>query len=266
MRFARTFVLAFLFLLLTLPALPQQTATSTVQRDPQALGILAQALATSGGATLIASLRDFTASGSVTYSWAGSQVQGTATLRALGMSSFRLDTNLPQGMRSWSATSGKGYVKETTGQVNPIPSHNTMHLPALSFPQWKIADILSNAALSVSNSGTSTYGTHQLVVIHVQLPVDDSSDPGGFISHLSATDLLIDAVNFQVVTIRDAFHPTRDSMLDVVHEISFADYRLVHGSLVPFSFTESVDGQQTWSIQLKSSTFNTGLTAADFQL
>lgn len=266
MRLGRTYVVAFLSLVLTLTASSQQTATLTVQRDPQAIALLNQAQKALGGASLIALLQDFTASGSITYFWAGSQELGTATLRALGMSSFRLDANLPQGTRSWSATSGKGYVKEPTGQVNPIPSHNTMHLPALSFPQWKIADLLSNASLSVSNLGTATYGTHQVTVVHVQLPVDDSTDPGGFISHLSATDFLIDAANFQVVAIRDALHPARNSMLDVVHEISFADYRLVNNSLVPFSFTERVDGQETWSIQLNSITFNTGLTAADFQL
>jgi len=46
-------------------------------------------LSVSGGTTHIDSIADFTATGSITYFWAGSQVQGTATVRALatGLSS-----------------------------------------------------------------------------------------------------------------------------------------------------------------------------------
>ncbi len=80
-------------LLLTFPNLhPAQTSTTAPQRDSQALTILNQALSTSGGSTAVASIKDFTATGSITYHWAGSQVQGTATVRALATTSFTTAT------------------------------------------------------------------------------------------------------------------------------------------------------------------------------
>ena len=269
MRFARTFVLAFLSLLLAFSAFPQQTATTTQpppQRDPQAIAVLTQALNAAGGATLTASLQDFTASGSITYFWAGSSVQGAATIRALGLANFRVDATLPEGVRSWVTTRDQGSIRDTNGKVSPILWHNTIHLGALSLPQLKIANALNDSTLSVQYSGTDTFSSHQEAVIRVKEPTDSSTDPGGIFSHLSAMDLLIDVSTYQVICVRDALHPPGNSMQDVRHEIAFADFRVVNGSLIPFSVTETIAGQETWSLQLDVITFNTGLTNADFQL
>lgn len=256
----------FAALLVTFPNSPAsaQTAT-TVRRDPQALAVLQQAVAVGGG-TVLGSIQDFTATGSITYFWAGSQVQGTATIRALATTSFRVDANLPQGTRSWAVISSKGSTKETDGHITLIPRNNAMHLGALSFPQWKIASILNDPTLSVQYSGTVSFDSHRVNVVHVQLPVDQSTDQAAVESHVSAMDFLIDTTTYQVVAIRDALHPAQDSLQDVAHEISFADYRSVNGCLVPFTVTETTGGQQTWTMQVSSITFNTGLTSADFQL
>jgi hypothetical protein len=45
----------------------------------------------------------------------------------------------------------------------------------------------------------------------------------------------------------------------------FSDYRAINGILVPFSITERVAGQTTWTIQLSQIAFNTGLGDTDFQ-
>jgi hypothetical protein len=265
MRVAR-FVLCFLLAFASSPRLNSQQSTTAVQRDPQAIALLSQALTASGSATLTASLHDFTASGSITYFWAGSQVQGTATIRALGITSFRVDATLPEGVRSWVTTQDQGSIRETNGQVSPILWHNTIHLGALTLPQWKIANVLNDWTLSVQYSGTDSFSGHQVAVIRVQKPTDASTDPGGIFSHLSAMDFLIDVATYQVIGVRDALHPLRDSMQDIRHEIAFADFRVVNGSLVPFSITETIAGQETWSLRLDVITFNTGLTNADFQL
>jgi hypothetical protein len=259
-------ILSFLLILSSSPRLNSQQSRATPQRDPQAIALLTQALTASGGATLTASLHDFTASGSVTYFWAGSQVQGTATIRALGVTSFRLDAALPEGVRSWATTQGQGLIKETNGQVSQILWHNTIHLGALNLPQWKIANVLNNSTFSVQYYGTDTFSGHQVALIRVQKPTDASTDPGGIFSHLSAMDFLIDVATYQVIGVRDALHPPGNSMQDVRHEIAFADFRVVNGSLIPFSITETVAGQETWSLRLDLITFNTGLTNADFQL
>jgi len=247
------------------PASPQLSTTAP-QRDQQALAILNQSLAATGGARKLATIQDFIAAGSITYFWAGDQVQGAATIRAVGTTSFRIDANLPRGARSWAIASGKGALRETNGQNHLNPFSNAIHLPSLTFPQWKILAALSDSSLSIQYSGVTNYRGSPVNIIRVVEPVSTSTDPSGIVSHLSAMEFLIDVSTSRVRRNTDAFHPPFHPMQDVGHEIAFADYRPISGSLVPFSIAEALAGQETWTLQLSSIAFNTGLTSADFQL
>ncbi len=252
----------FAALLVTLPNSPASPQTaSTVLRDSQALAVMQQAVAV-GGSTSLGSIQDFTATGSITYFWAGSQVQGTATVRALATTSFRVDANLPQGTRSWVASYGSGTVRNTDGSLVPIPSNNTQNLGALTFPLLKVAAALNNTSLSIQYLSLTSFSGHQVHVIHVQQGLSSSTD---IISHLSATDFLIDATTYQILLVRDAIHPSDRATQDILHEIEFSDFRPTSGCVVPFSVTERVGGQQTWMLQLSAISFNTGLSDADFQ-
>ncbi len=263
MRVAR-FVLSLLLVFASSSRLNSQESTATAaQRDPQAVTILNQVLAASGGSTAVASIQDFTASGSIIYFWAGSEVQGTATVRALATTSFRVDANLPQGTRSWVASYGNGTIRNTDGSLARIPSNNTQNLGALTFPLLKVAAALNNTSLSIQYLSLTNFSGHQVHVIHVQRGLSSSTD---IISHLSAIDFLIDATTYQIILVRDSFHSAERAMQDMLHEIEFSDFRPTGGCLVPFSITERVGGQQTWTLQLSAISFNTGLTDANFQL
>jgi hypothetical protein len=48
------------------------------------------------------------------------------------------------------------------------------------------------------------------------------------------------------------------------YELIFEDYRTQDGAAIPFSITERMNGQKTWTITLDSVTTNTGLSDADF--
>src|SRR5690242_5739911 len=99
MRLAKIVLLFSLTSLASVQLKPQQSSV-TVQRDPLALAVLTQAVAAAGGTDAIASIQDFTASGTITYFWAGQGVHGPVTLRGVGTQQFRLDANLPEGTRS----------------------------------------------------------------------------------------------------------------------------------------------------------------------
>ncbi len=73
------------FLYLALGALVfQLVSTKPVQgqSDPGAVAILKQSLAALGAANPVNPMQDFVATGTITYFWAGEQVQGPATVRA----------------------------------------------------------------------------------------------------------------------------------------------------------------------------------------
>src|SRR3972149_5517149 len=105
MRFLRPLVLAFL-LFGPLPIWAQEISVEQAKRpepirDPQALTIIAQSLAVAGGEQAFSGLHDYTASGRiVSYRSKDDQVYGTVTLRGRETRQFRMDANLPLGVRS----------------------------------------------------------------------------------------------------------------------------------------------------------------------
>src|SRR5487761_474089 len=121
MRILRLGSFPFLGVLVFATTVYAQQPTAPAARDPQAVSVLTKCLTASGGAQAISAIQDFTATGNVTYFWAGEQVQGSVTVRGIGAGDFRLDANLPDGTRSWAATGLDGNVKDATGKTTNIP-------------------------------------------------------------------------------------------------------------------------------------------------
>ncbi|MGH9327769.1 MAG: hypothetical protein ACRD2B_13960 [Terriglobia bacterium] len=102
-------------------ASPPQLPAVVSASDAQAEAALAQALNAAGGSELLATLQDFTASGTIAYSWAGKAAQGTVTLRGRGLDQFRLDAVLLGGTRSWAVSHGLGTFEKPVGAQTPVP-------------------------------------------------------------------------------------------------------------------------------------------------
>src|ERR1700730_2739153 len=92
---------ALLFVvLLTIPVWAQQTSqqtgrqstleASTPTRDVQAIDVVQRALNAAGGVTVLGAITDYTASGTVTYHWAGRDVEGSVSLNGRGLHQFRM--------------------------------------------------------------------------------------------------------------------------------------------------------------------------------
>ena len=116
-----TTVAVFLFLA------PFAQGQTTVSRDPQAVSLLTQSVNAAFGSTGLSTYRDFTATGTITYFWAGDQVLGSATVKGRGPAEFRIDASLPMGTRSYAVNYGVGALKDTDGTLKPIPFHNTVN-------------------------------------------------------------------------------------------------------------------------------------------
>jgi hypothetical protein len=265
MRFARMHVLAFVSLFLAFPVFAQQTAT-IVRRDPQALLVLQQCLSAAGGSTALSAIQDVTGTGSITYFWAGQQVQGTVTVRDRGTGQFRLDANLSAGTRSWAVSNGDGSLKDTDGTTSDIPFHNAMSLGGLTFPFLAIATAAQNASTSVLDLGLVTADGRQARQIRVQQNLPSATELQRTFSKLATKDFFVDATSFQLLKIQDVTHPPKNFTEDYSHEIYFSDYRTVNGVLVPFGISEKIAGQQTWVVQLTQVTFNNNPSDLDFQL
>ena len=240
--------------------------TQTAVKDPSAVGALNAAINAAGGALALSPIQDFTASGTITYFWGLEPIQGSATVKARGYDQFRLDANLPEGIRSYALSHGQGALKEPDGTLKRIPYHNTVNVGIVTFPYQCIEVRLNDPSMSITDMGlvTSDAGG-QLHRIHAQ-PHYPSWQDNGTLSKLLAMDYFLDPVTSLVSKTIDATHPDQTLTKSFPHATDFENYAVVNGVKVPMLVRETIDGQTTWELRLSNISFNTGLSDADFTL
>jgi len=254
----------FLVLLAARPSATQQTSGTAVPRDPQAMAVITKALNAAGGVSALAAIQDITATGTITYYWAGEEVQGTVKVKGRGTGQFRLDATLLNGVRSWAVNNGTGFVKEMDGSNNQIPYHNTVNFGNLTFPLYFMSTVAQDTSTSVIYVGLETKNSNQVHHVRTQKVFPSNADASAILTKLTTRDFFIDSATFHLVSTLDMVHPVNASTIDYSHEMQFSDNRFVNGVLVPFSIVEVATGQRTYSIQLNQVTFNTGLQDSDF--
>jgi outer membrane lipoprotein-sorting protein len=257
------FVLA---LFVTQLSAAQQTSTSAVQRDPQAIAVISKALNAAGGVSALAAIQDFTGSGTVTYNWGDSPIQGNVTVKGRGLAQFRVDATLPEGMHSWVMNNGSALEKHHDGTVTSLPFPLTLRPANSTFPFSRLLTALQDTSWSISSVRTVEHGGQQGYDIGLQKMYTDGSDPSGFKSRATKTDFIIDINTFLVLSIQDKAYRKDGSPGDAPHEMQFSNYQSFNGVLVPSSITELISGQQTSTIELSQFTFNSGLGDSDFEL
>ncbi len=234
--------------------------------DAQAVAILQQSLIAAAGTRGLANIQDFTASGTITYFWAGQQVQGTATVRGRGSDQFRLDASVPQGTRSHAVSHGLGALKEVSGKISQIPYHNTVNVGILSFPYPTIAAALNDPLTLVSYVGLVTIVGRQANQIRLQRRFPTVTDPKGMLSKLTVTDYFVDAQTSLIVKSTDMTHPVETAGRSYRRDIELQNYTNIGGVNVPTLVREKITGQTIWELRLSNVSFNTGLTDLDFAL
>jgi hypothetical protein len=254
--------------LLTVLALFAVSAISSAQgtQDPQAIVILNSCVTASGGLTAVNAVQDFSAQGNITYYWADQNVQGTATLKALGTSNFRIDAVLQAGTRSWAVAGLTGALVDTNGTRTTIPSYNAENVGIQSWRLPNIVAALGNSAANISYMGVVQSDAGQAIQVHYVLP--DSTNPDPSLANLNTIDYFFDPNTYLLLETLDTTYSATNFNLSqgLQHEILLSNYQNVSGVMVPFSVSEKISSQTTWSVQISSISFNTGLTIANFQL
>jgi hypothetical protein len=271
MRLARlllSFVLSALFLI---PSDAQQSSppsapSQTAQRDPQALAILSQAVASSGGLTALTAIQDIKGIGTITYYWAGQDVPGSVSLYGKGLNQFRMDATLPDGVRSLIINGPTGALISQDGQRTKLPYYSIMTGGTLAFPLVRIAAALTDSSTSLSYLGPVSWNNSQALKLHVAPSVDPSLRVDSRLKGLGEFDLYLDPTSNQLVEIAERVWWGGDLTQTYSREILFSNYALLSGLSVPLSISEKFGGQQTWSLSLTSVAFNTGLSDSLFTL
>jgi hypothetical protein len=245
----------------------QSTTPSPAPQDPQAVSIFSQALVASGGAIGISAVKDYTATGTVTYDL--DHVEGAVTVQVRGAGQIRVDESLPNGSSSRVVSQGKTFLKGPDGallelprtdKVIPssdiIPYHSPLFPGGLAFPQQELASALNNPLYRISYEGTAHINGLSLHDIRVDRAVHRNGPPSPY----DAKEYFVDPSTFQVVMVQEILPKF------LVHQLFYSNYTAENGILIPLSISEQFGGQEFRTIQLTQITFNSGLQDSVFDL
>lgn len=248
-------------MLVVVSSIHAQVASQTVTKDPQAVAVLTQSLSAAGGMSAISSIQDFTGSGTITYNWASEPVQATATVRGMGISNFRLDANLPNGTRTWAVNGSSAVLITPDGNQTSLESYNLMTAGSMTIPYVRIAAVLGDTTTNIIYIGSATFNGGQAIQVHF-VP----NNPSGIssVAALGTFDLYFDPVSLLVVGLTEIGHSESNFTITYMHEIDFSNYQPSGNVVAPYTITEKIAGQTTWSTTLTSISFNNGLTASIF--
>lgn len=240
---------------------PAQSAAS--RRDRQALTILGQALSASGGLSAVAAMRDYTASGRVTFRW-DQVIDGEISITERS-SDIRIDASLPNGSRSWYILNNYGREKDVDGNINILGANQVASIKSWTFPLFQIGRALSDASVNVSYLGSATRLGHQTFGVRIEVLPLHPLDRGG---KTASRDFYFDSKTFLVVATED-FALMSGTGPNVRHQVQFSDYRNVQGLAVPFQIvdavTDLVDPQVLATIVFDHVSFNAGYPDTQFQ-
>ncbi len=239
------------------------SSQATPQRDPSAIAFLTQAVSMAGGSSAIRAVQDFTAQGSITHYWNDNPEQGQATVKARGLSQFRVDSTLQEGTWSVVINNGNGELFLTDGSTKSIAYHNTLNTGSMTWPIAKINAALMDPTTTIVDLGVVQFGSSQARKIGIQQYVQ----PDDSFSKLTRREYFFDSSSYLLLRVQDIVHPEDDMVNGSVQRVlDFGNYQVSNGLLVPFAIRQSIAGQQIWAIQLNSIVFNSGLADSDFQL
>jgi hypothetical protein len=262
-RLSKLLLMTSSFLLIH-PVQGQQLSTgnspASATKDSQAVSIVTQALNTSGGNIAIGSISDFTASGNVTYySGPNPGAQGTVTIKGRGLAQFRIDSKVSAGTRSESTN-----VVSTVQYEDGVPHTLSTQPPAdparFLLPTLQLKAALTNPSLNLLYRGEVNVDGRMVYDVQVQRTQAANLDPNSLIGKYLTFDYFIDASTSAVVMMQDTI-PKGWS-----RQIRYSDFKAEAGILVPYSISETIQGQMIRVIQLNQIGFNSGLQDTDFQL
>ncbi len=209
---------------------------------------------------------DMYATGKITYPNGDKAEVDDATFSILNGDSYRLDINAPQGTRSIRVLGGFGAIQESDGTKDfLLPSTAAQGLAA--FPQLRVATFPTNHT-SIYDKGTLTVDGKVLHRLAVERPLG-SVAMGDYSATKKrtppdiVTDLYFDPTS-HLLSKSAASIRLSGSRSEFIQCVTYDDYQKIDNSLIPFRFTQSLNGQVQWVLQLDHVELNTGLKQANF--
>jgi hypothetical protein len=203
--------------------------------------------------------------------WTGMQASGmftengqnalNATLSIMHGHNFRLDVTTPQGIRSIRVSDSSGQIRDADGKRHFLPKATAKN-GLLAFPRL-LDNSFPGPHVTVLDQGITQIEGKPLHRITLAEPVF----PGVVtkqMNNMSLTDLYFDPSSHLLIKSAEyAQLDSKDSERYLI-VITYGDYQNVQGSLIPLSYSQSLNGQPQWALQLNNPTLQPVANAADF--
>jgi hypothetical protein len=261
MRVAR-FVFSFLLVLALSPNLKSQQPTTSVQRDPQALAAIQQAIVAMGGSNAVAQVQTVIAQGSIASAPGANAPAGNFVSEDQFTSQgHEFKDTFQSAELTQNFVSGHGNPGLiSNGQTRKFYPHVANSRLALHVPAIVLAGVLSNASYSINWVGSITINGQAAVQIHLHLDTDRFSQT------LAAQDWYFDPASGLPLRVEYRVPDTEDPMKFINAAASFSDFRSVQGVLTPFRIQTYEDAHVRHILILSSVTFNQPTPSSDFDL
>jgi hypothetical protein len=249
---------------LTVPILIGAIAVSgsavAQQPAPSALSSLQASLTAMVGQ---ATIQDVTLDGTAQVIAGSSDETVPAVFKALSDGSSQTQLSLSAGVRNEvriSEAGGQtGSWTRGDSKAHPLAQHNLMTDSAWFFPALVVSRMISNTALTV------VYVGQEDGLLHFQAHRQQLDAPANItptIQHLTQMDLYLNSANLQPAKLEFNIHADTDARVDIPVTIQYSNYEKVNGVELPFHVQRYVNNSLVLDIQVKTATFNGGLTAS----
>jgi len=266
MRFAKTYVVVFLCLVLAIPVLAQQATTQqTAPKDTAALAVAQWAIAALGGGAAL-NTSDSQVLGTLSLQSPNGMLPTPVVYMTKGTRQIRVELQKPSGTTVRIVSNGDGVIVRPGGAVQHLLMNNTIaervsHIPALSLLAENADPMVKIDSLAYSTvAGSATKD-----VVLSRIPNMSSPDAPVYeqmmrhVFHIDAQSGLLLKMDYANCAEND---PSACSKVEVL----FMDYRNVSGIMVPFHQQTYMDDHLTSDLVLSSVKFNVGLSDSLFAI
>lgn len=226
------------------------------QYDPAAMTELLAHVAAIGAAS---EWKGFQASGTLTNA---SGTSGQAILTASDGIFFRLDVQTPRGNESIRISRFLGKIQEPTGKLLPLDPQ-TAAVGLFPFGVLRAAHF-PRKNTSFHDHGLVSIGSVQLHRISYEFPTI-GWNPSTKSRQTGVIDFYFDPTTHLLAKSASQVYMPTGRRIPLTSVVSYSDYRRVDGSLIPFDYTETLEGQPFRTLQLTTVNLNPTLTPSDFQ-
>ena len=260
MRFARTYLPAFLLLHPAFPLLAQQPtpANQTPQRDQQATALLLRAVQAMGGIVPA----DSVAAGNIVIVAGSETSAGTIRILTRGTDQSSEQITLPQSTQTIIYSRNTANEIDSGNKTN-FPLEKSVTSQSSCFPIPFLSSALANSDESIQYIGSETLGQEQ--VQHIRFWNTFASQPRiRHIAEFSAIDIWLDATSTLPQRISFIRRDAGGASPKITVDVYFSNYQNVGGLAYPFLIRQLLDGSPWITITISNVAFNTGLTDANF--